>query len=218
MSFNLHGSTRLVEDAIEHATEKDVLMFAAACNDQHMENESIGFPARELTSVFCVNSHDGNGKPSEFTPNSFSERANFTVLGEGLEGPGKSNTSHFMNGTSCATPIAAAFAAIVLDFCMQLSSQAKPKIWATSMEKVWVNGKNKLKDSWLMKKVFFLLMVEDPRRGQYNTVKPWELFCLKSAENTGSKMSKVQMQERLTDISKELVKIMEKRNSQPEVL
>ncbi|KAF8851524.1 hypothetical protein BDZ45DRAFT_660408 [Acephala macrosclerotiorum] len=218
MSFNLHGSTRLVKDAIDCAKSQGVLMFAAACNDLHMKEESIGFPAREVASVFCVNSHNGNRKPSDFTPVNLSERANFAVLGEGLEGPGKASTSQFMNGTSCATPIAAAFAATVLDFSIQLSSKVNTKVWERSMEKVWVDGKNELKDSWLMKKVFFHLMVEDPKRGQYNAIKPWMLFRFKDAENAESEISKEEIQERLSNISRDLIKIVEEKNKRPEIL
>lgn len=94
------------------------------------EKTPIRFPAR-MKEVICVFSSDADGRPSAFNPAPRHDRPNFMFPGEHIEGawPAYLNTDdaferkgsiyRLQDGTSCATPIAAAVAAGVLEFAWQ---------------------------------------------------------------------------------------------------
>lgn len=94
-------------------------MFAAASNAGKNLPEGIAWPAQE-ENVICIHSADGLGRPSDFTP-SPKENMRIMVLGEYIRSswPEKlkapDNLKH-MSGTSCAAPIAAGIAAVILDY------------------------------------------------------------------------------------------------------
>jgi len=106
-----------ISNAIKHAYGQDVIMLAAAAN--HGGNKGIAFPANLHSMVLGVNSTDGLGNPSPFTPSPDSLRENFSVLGEGVysQWPKKLGGPKMRKaGTSFATPIAAGIAATLLHY------------------------------------------------------------------------------------------------------
>jgi len=152
----LHG----IHTAINEAFVSNVLMFAAARNDGG--NDKIAYPANQ-DQVICVNSTDGRGNPSKYNPTPVVGK-NLSVLGEDVL---SSWPTHLENGrqrksgTSYATPIAAALAAIVLDY-----SQQKMQ----SSEHYTIS---KLRTPRGMKAALGLMSEE---RGGYRYIVPWELF------------------------------------------
>ncbi|PVH69882.1 subtilisin-like protein [Cadophora sp. DSE1049] len=119
MSFGFERIHETLYQAIKHAAYKDVLMFAAASNDGKNRPDGVVWPANE-PEVICVHSGDGYGSPSGFTP-SPKENMKIMVLGECVSSawPQKLNQPgdhKHMSGTSCAAPIAAGIAAVILDY------------------------------------------------------------------------------------------------------
>lgn len=117
MSFGWPQYHPCVEQAINHASSKPVILCAAASNDG--ANVPVVFPA-SYSPVFCVHSATGWGRHSAFTPLPLDNSPNFAVLGEAVnstwptqrgEGSEKSKW-----GTSTATPILAAIIALILEF------------------------------------------------------------------------------------------------------
>ncbi|KAL5092194.1 hypothetical protein Trisim1_002079 [Trichoderma cf. simile WF8] len=131
MSFGFGSRNEIVYDAIKHAAFNDVLMFVAASNDGKNRPGGVAWPAIE-SNVICVHSGDGYGNQSSFTP-SPKENMRIMVLGEcvrsawppKLKLPGDVKD---MSGTSCAAPIAAGVAAVILDYARGFLSQ---KEWGT---------------------------------------------------------------------------------------
>ncbi|RTE84122.1 hypothetical protein BHE90_001332 [Fusarium euwallaceae] len=126
MSFGFGVRHKALENAIKHATDKDVLIFAAASNDGKNRPDEAAWPASRM-DVFCVHSADGLGNPSTFTP-SPQDNMRIMVLGESVQSAwpskfkAKGDQKH-MSGTSCAAPIAAGIAAVVLDYARGFLSE-----------------------------------------------------------------------------------------------
>lgn len=124
MSFGFFEENSTVSEAINYAAYKQILMFAAASNDGKNRLGGVAWPASR-SDVFCVHAADGLGTASPFTP-SPQDSMRVMVLGECVPSawppfPEDSKRKapkdrKFMNGTSCAAPIAAGIAAIVLDY------------------------------------------------------------------------------------------------------
>jgi subtilisin family serine protease len=119
MSFGFGEEKSAIHEAIRYAASKEVLMFSAASNDGKNRPDGVAWPARD-DKVICVHSADGHGTPSTFTP-APQDNKRIMVLGECIKSawPGhlQSENGHKrMSGTSCAAPIAAGIAALVLDF------------------------------------------------------------------------------------------------------
>ncbi|KAF3074304.1 Major intracellular serine protease [Trichoderma lentiforme] len=131
MSFGFGSRNEIVYDAIKHAAFNDVLMFVAASNEGKNRPGGVAWPAIE-SNVICVHSGDGYGNQSSFTP-SPKENMRLMVLGEcvrsawppKLKLPGDVKD---MSGTSCAAPIAAGVAAVILDYARGFLSQQE---WGT---------------------------------------------------------------------------------------
>jgi hypothetical protein len=119
MSFGFGEEHQLLDDAIQHAAYKKVLMFAAASNDGKNRPGGVAWPAHD-DSVICVHSGDGGGNPSKFTPEA-RDGMRVMVLGECVNSASPPHLKHLgdhhlMSGTSCAAPIAAGIAALILDY------------------------------------------------------------------------------------------------------
>ncbi|KAI3527046.1 pfs domain-containing protein, partial [Colletotrichum filicis] len=129
ISFGFTKSIAEIHQEIQRAAQHGVLVFAAASNGGN--NEGIAWPARE-DNVICVHSADGHGNRSPFTPIA-EGNSRLMTLGECVSSswPPKLNSSQpgrqVMSGTSCAAPIAAAIAAIVLDYARDFLSDTE---WA----------------------------------------------------------------------------------------
>jgi len=107
--------------SIKNAANKGVAMFAAASNDGLNRPDNTPWPARAM-DVICVHSADGYGRPSIFTPGP-TDNQRVMVLGECVRSawPEKLRCGDHkvMGGTSCAAPIAAGIAAVILDYAKQ---------------------------------------------------------------------------------------------------
>jgi len=125
MSFSLEREPAIVERAIGHAASKRVLMFAAASNNKFNREVPIGFPACLGDRVICINAHGGSNSPCEFSPSPEQGRANFALPGQGIPVTLPGGTVDVVQGTSCATPIAAGIAALVLDFNTYIRADAE---------------------------------------------------------------------------------------------
>lgn len=114
-----------LEQTIQDAYSKGVLLFAAASNDG--ANKGVSYPARDR-HVFGVYSTDANGNRSSFSPTARTNTVNFATIGEAVESAwpdylvndddedenAEDGARKHKSGTSFATPIAVGIAAFVL--------------------------------------------------------------------------------------------------------
>lgn len=189
MSFSFNGEPQILEDAIDYAANHKVLMFAAAANNKFNDLEfPIGFPARLGDGVICINAHAPNDEPSHSSPREYKGRANFALPGQGITTIGLGGQRVVKKGSSCATPIAAGIAALVLDFNARMRADMDMAGGYTgdsqNVLETWDGERNLLRDTKIMKSVMLDLMVEPPGNldGSYNCVKPWKLFKQSSAD------------------------------------
>ncbi|KAF2196216.1 subtilisin-like protein, partial [Delitschia confertaspora ATCC 74209] len=134
MSFGLTNEDPEIKRQILRAYEKDVPLFAAACNDG--SRKAVSYPANHIL-VYCINACDGDGKEAFFNPPARPNSLNFSILGmnvqsawpafEGGDPASKQKkgcfisqekvlrgtTAKYMSGTSVATPFAVALVASV---------------------------------------------------------------------------------------------------------
>lgn len=165
--------------AIRYAHDKDVTLFAAASNDGHNRPDGVAWPAR-AAEVICVHAANGEGIPKH-TPGA-ADGQRVMLLGECVGSAWPLRVSKikseraeqagglrvrkdfkYMSGTSCAAPIAAGIAAIVLDYAQHFLKQDD---WKRIRR---VDG---------MKKMFEIM--KDPRTDVYWWVRPWDLFSMKA--------------------------------------
>lgn len=105
-----------IQRAICKAASTSILIFCAASNGGG--NTSIAYPANQ-NEVICVNSANGLGVPSEYNPGEAQEGRDLCALGEAVKSSWPKLQQQRKSGTSIATPIAAALAAVVLDYVWQ---------------------------------------------------------------------------------------------------
>lgn len=164
MSFAFEDDIPEIQKAIRHANSQNVLVFAAASNNNGNRTNPIGFPARVRDLVICINSSSSQNHKSVFSPPGADWRRNFSVVGEGLEAAWALTQGLIVrNGTSCATPIGAGIAALVIEYSRQKLS---PRI----------ERGNDLFTIAGMNKVLFECMTERRTGSEYNYIKPWMLF------------------------------------------
>ncbi|KAI4618473.1 hypothetical protein J4E80_005073 [Alternaria sp. BMP 0032] len=121
--------------AIRRARASNVLLFAASSNEGIRTKAGMSYPARAL-EVIAVDAADVHGSPSKFNPPQLSHKARFTTLGEAVRSaypthlPSEDPHEGWkrMVGTSCATPIAAGIAGLVLEFARQRPLCFEPAI------------------------------------------------------------------------------------------
>ena len=125
MSLGFKKEVKLISDALDEAINprnktpgaRPRLVFAAAGN--WGLNNSLAFPASKK-GVICVHATSGNGYDAQFSPKSGEPMKNFPIGTLGItiqsEWGGK---PVWLQGTSYATPIAAAVAANVLELARQ---------------------------------------------------------------------------------------------------
>jgi hypothetical protein len=112
MSFGFESQNKDIDAAIDRAFKADKLMFAAASNEGGNKRRSR--PARS-PKVICMHACDGKGNKGDMSPSPMRDRVNFTTLGVAVPSKWKKKTV-YKSGTSFAAPVAAAFAADVLEF------------------------------------------------------------------------------------------------------
>ncbi|MCJ1249359.1 hypothetical protein MMC30_006582 [Trapelia coarctata] len=177
MSFGWHRYHPCVEQAIDHASSRQVIICAAASNNG--ANRTVAFPAN-YPPVICVHSANGWGRISHFTAPPLSIGPNFAVVGEAVSStwPGEEYGKRRW-GTSTATPIMAAIVALVLEFINQ-----KP---------VKTSHDGRLKTALGMKQV--LLAMSLPEQS-YSLVMPWKLL--------DARVGRARVESRILDCLEEL--------------
>ena len=121
MSFGFRRADHEVDEALKSARDKGILVFAAMGNEGMYEN--AGWPARDSNVAIGIHSSVETGKRgSSFTPELVKKNSNFMVTGEGIIAhwlTAKGGGFRPVEGTSFATPIAVAMAALILAFANQ---------------------------------------------------------------------------------------------------
>lgn len=112
MSFGFEDEYDLIDSAVERAVQKGKLIFAAASNNGGISGRSR--PARN-EDVMCIHACDGLGNKGDINPNPLPDANNFTTLGVAIPSRWR-RKEVWKTGTSFATPIAAGFAADMLEF------------------------------------------------------------------------------------------------------
>ena len=190
MSFAFLEEIENIQTAIKNASFKNVLMFAAASNNRHNKENPIGYPARVWDHVICVNSTDGRDNKSAFSPKGEAGRDNFSVVGERVEAAWpmagiqngnqkEKEQQRQQNGTSCATPIAAGIAALILEYTIQIESQMGLEI--TNVKRI--------RGCRGMSRVMWECMTHKKTDHHYNELKPW--FLLKPEHDREKISSKI---------------------------
>ncbi|KAF8847589.1 subtilisin-like protein [Acephala macrosclerotiorum] len=174
MSFSFHEEELKIRQALEFVasrTNKPVLLFAAASNNRGLLRHRIGYPARDTDHVICVNSSKAPDRKSDFSPAGLSGRPNISVVGEDVEAAWPLHLNNGkevrrMRGTSCATPIAAGIAALILEF----SRKDAPEVEILSERVAY------LKQTSGMRSVLKRCMTDNHGDERYNFLRPWVLF------------------------------------------
>lgn len=112
LSLGFEDEYDAIDSAIDDAVQTNKLVFAAASNNGGISGRSR--PARN-ENVMCIHASDGQGNKGSMNPGPLSNASNFTTLGVAVPLKWKGREV-WKSGTSFATPIAAAFAANVLEF------------------------------------------------------------------------------------------------------
>jgi hypothetical protein len=84
MPFSLNGSPQAVEDAIDKAIGKRVLMFADASNQKHANESPIGFPACLGSRVICVNAYGNDQKRCGISSLERADRDRMAIKGDNI--------------------------------------------------------------------------------------------------------------------------------------
>ncbi len=123
-----------IKNAIRNARNHGVIIFAAAGNEGG--NAGVFWPAslHETGDVIRINTSDGKGSPSSFNPSPEIGRW-ICTLGQGVPsceirvppGPDAEPQIVYRSGSSFATPIAAAIAAIILGIMDRVDVSQYPK-------------------------------------------------------------------------------------------
>lgn len=111
-----HPGISDLHSALKGAAEKRILVFAATSNEGLTAD--VAWPAKNLIYAIGIHSSTDNGQPSNFNGKA-SDEANLMVVGERILSCGRRGELQLCNGTSFATPVAAAIGAMILAFVRQ---------------------------------------------------------------------------------------------------
>ncbi|KAL7931977.1 peptidase S8/S53 domain-containing protein [Trichoderma chlorosporum] len=121
MSFGYKHWDPKLDQALKKARDHGIVIFAAASNFGN--HEQVAWPARDPDRAICIHSSTDFGTDSsEFTPKAHPDTTNFMVVGEGICShwpESKGGGFRAMTGTSIATPVATAIAALLMAFTRQ---------------------------------------------------------------------------------------------------
>lgn len=146
MSFGFQDRVADIGDALKSARTKGILVFAAMANEGM--HSSAAWPASKCNEAIGIHSCIATGKTSSsFTPNLVKNNKNFMVVGENILAhwlTTKGGGFRVIEGTSFATPVAVAMAALVLAFvnqsrikCMAELETAKKSV---DVKRLWENS------------------------------------------------------------------------------
>ena len=155
-----------IAEQINEARQKHILIFAAASNNGRFKPDYGSYPAWEPT-VFCINASTGSGVKWDRNPLHSDDKVNLMFLGKDIAVLGSNNKPESagderLTGTSFATPIAAATAALVLDLVRWQASNY-PKV------------ERCLKTYEGMSAVFQAMSGKSTKDGYYH-VMPWNML------------------------------------------
>ena len=187
MSFGFADEIPVICKAIDKATDgsRPLLVFAASCNVGGSDN--VRWPATH-DRVICVHATDGDGNKYGKNPDPMGMPNEYAALGRDVEiklGPGN---SMIRTGTSVATPVAAAVAALTLDlvrakrgwYLDRKSNQRKNLPGCNddreSQAVAYDRNLQKLGTCVGMSNVFYK-MARGKSRDGYRFIKPWAVFC-----------------------------------------
>lgn len=123
MSFGFEEEDDLIDIALDKAIRAGKLIIAAASNNGGLTGRAR--PARQ-DGVICIHATDGKGNKGGMNPSPMANEDNFATLGVAVPLTWKGKPV-WKSGTSFAVPIAAGFAADVLEFakyrCTNLRSR-----------------------------------------------------------------------------------------------
>lgn len=121
MSFGYKGRDSKLDQALQKARDHHIVIFAAASNFGN--HEQVAWPARNPERAICVHSSNDLGTyRSVFSPKPDSKTIHFMAVGERVcsHWPvSKGGGFRTMSGTSTATPVATAIAALLIAFTRQ---------------------------------------------------------------------------------------------------
>ncbi|KAI1140171.1 ankyrin [Hypoxylon sp. FL0543] len=166
LSFGYDSAPEEVEDALNRASQNKIVVFAAMSNGGSLEGAK--WPARNEMYAIGVHSCDENGTRSGFTPLPASNADNFMATGENVvtHWPrSKGGPFRLDDGTSFATPVAVATAALILAFVEQKIC----KIQRAKAEKLV--RLEKLHDNYWMSAVLKSISSLEANPG-YHTIRP----------------------------------------------
>lgn len=163
MSFGLPVQSDIIQGAILYAFLKSKILFAATANDGG--SGGVAYPANDPL-VIGVNSSDGKGNKSGFSPSPRTNTDNYCTVGEAIESLWPNPKGQWVkvskSGTSYATPIAAGMAASLLDY-----AKLKMKLGKSELERL---------HCYKGMRAVFNLMKDVEKRDGYDFVAPWWLW------------------------------------------
>lgn len=153
------------------------LIFAAASNNKHDEENPVGFPARS-PEVIRVDSCTWQGKQSNFSPSCSGVRHSLCTIGEELQAAFieyddknevRTQATKHMSGTSMSTAILPGIAGLVLEFS-RIQTEKGPNLLDNDRERL-------LRNEGMMAVLQRCMGgVESLEPGKYRYIRPWLLF------------------------------------------
>lgn len=168
MSIGFSRTYKEIEAALGRARAANIVTFAAMSNDGNNRQYGGAWPARNPALTIGIHScKDGNGtERSGFTPQPVRNSDNFMAVGEGivaLRPESKGGGFQLVGGTSFATPVVTAMAALILAFVMQ-----------TACKKQRQKAENDFDEGLVLKteKMASLLQKVSNKAGDYHYIHP----------------------------------------------
>jgi subtilisin family serine protease len=178
ISFGFQEIVAEINTAISEATKERVLIFAAASNDG--SNEVVAWPARKR-EVLCIHAADGKGNKASFTPGLRNNVENITIPGINVQSvwpPHLQQGSRIRKtGTSCATPIGAGVAAIILDIASIYLTTKRDT--SPENDEIWRSLRSADGMLWALRRMSV------PRDG-YDYIVPWKFIGIRGLSNGGA--------------------------------
>ncbi|KAK6337071.1 hypothetical protein TWF718_009857 [Orbilia javanica] len=162
MALGFSRSDESIENAVNAATAKGILVFAAAGN--WGGHDKVAFPAR-LENVFCIFAATPENKNySDINPPHDRRKAhNFAILGEDIKPPTEQGKSPIIiKGTSISCAIAAGLAGSFIDFSRQRICREDHRL----------HNFNKKRNI----SALFEEMSTDYKDGNYYCITPWKIL------------------------------------------